>query len=159
MSSTQKPQMELGLSVVQGATTEQHNGQPIKHWVSLTKAAAGRLRNFLDAVGLAPDAEGGFDDSELIGRQFMGEIFEDEYQKGINLDGTPKIKTSIKIRKERPVEGAAPEAAPAPTPTAPTRPAVPVAPAKPKQPLPPGLPRVASSPPPPAGQRIPLPRR
>jgi hypothetical protein len=159
MSGNSKPQLELGLVIVQGLATEAHNGQQMKHWVSLTKAAAGRLRNFLDATGLAPDAEGGFDDAELVGRQFIAEVWEDEYQKGINTDGSPHMKKSTKLRKERPVEGAAqaeaPAPAPAPAPIKPTAPARPIAPAKPAAP---SLPRVASNLPIP-GQRVPLPAR
>lgn len=167
MSSNSKPQLELQLVVVQGLATEAHNEQKMKHWVSLTKAAASRLRCLLDAAGVAPDAEGGFDDADLVGRQFIAEVYEDEYEKGVNLDGTPKVKKSTKIRKERPVEGAeaaAAEAAPAPTPApAPAAAAKPaaapaaraVAPAKPAAPA---LPRVASSLPAP-GTRVPVPRK
>ena len=163
MSSSSKPQLELGLVIAQGLATEAHDGQNMKHWVSLTKAASGRLRNFMDATGLAPDEQGGFDDAELIGRQFIAEVFEDEYQKGINADGAPNMKKSTKIRKERPVEGAteaateAPAPAPAPVPAAKPTPAAAVK-APPAKPAAPGLPRVASSLPTP-GQRVPIPRK
>lgn len=166
MSSSAKPQLELGLVIAQGLATEAHNGQNMKHWVSLTKAAAGRLRNFLDAIGLAPDEQGGFDDAELIGRQFIAEVWEDEYQKGLNGDGTPNMKKSTKLRKERPVEGAeaaaeapAPARAPAPAPAAKPAPApAPARQAAPAKPSVPGLPRVASTLPTP-GQRVPIPRK
>lgn len=156
-SGTGKPQLELGLSIVQGLATEAHNGQNMKHWVSLTSAAAPRLRNFLNAIGLAPDGDGGFDDVEIVGRQFQAEVWEDEYQKGINADGTPNMKKSTKIRKECPVEGAEQPAAPAPAPVA--KPAAAARPVPAAKPTTPTLPRAAGPALVQPGQRVPIPRR
>jgi len=159
-SSKDKPQLALGLRIVSGLATEVHNDQKMKHWISLTGKAAPRLRNFLNAVGIEADADGGFDDQDLIGRQFQAEVFESEYQKGTDpVTGAPNMKTSSKIRKERLVEGEAgasqaPAAPPAPLPraAAPQRPAPP--PARAQRPLPTA--RVASPLLRP-GQRAPLP--
>ena len=71
-------QLVVTLRVLNG-DTEVHNGQTTKHWLSLTPKAAGRLKAFMDAVGLAPGADGtSFDDQELVGRQFMAEVFEQD---------------------------------------------------------------------------------
>ena len=51
-SNNGKPQLALDLTVVAAEGTEQYNGSKMKHWISLTAAAAGRLKNFLDAVGI-----------------------------------------------------------------------------------------------------------
>lgn len=141
-----KPQLVLDLIVVAAEGTEQYNGSKMKHWVSLTAKAAGRLKNLLDAVGLVPGADG-FDDQDLIGRQFEAEVFENEYKVMDPVNGEV-TKKSTKIRKELPVGGvaastapaapapaAAPAAAPAPAPAAaPARTAAPARPAAPAKP-------------------------
>ncbi len=157
MSRQQKPQLALELEVLSGAATEAHNGAAMHHWISLTSKAASRLRGFMDAVGLEADADGGFDDQDCVGRQFTAEVYEDQYQKGVSPEtGQPIMKTSSKIRKERPMEGAQEPATPqpaAPQPAALTASVRLPAPSKPTAPM---LPRVASTLPR-AGQRIPLP--
>ena len=151
-SSQQKPQLAFDLKVVQGLNTDVHNGGQMKHWISLAPKAAGRLVNFMNATGVVPDAEGGCDDQEFVGRQFIGEVYESPYQKGVNPEtGEPIMKTSSKIRKERPSEETA-SAAPTPTPIH-TASTAPVAPAAPRAPT---LPRIVNNPIRP-GTRAPLP--
>jgi hypothetical protein len=151
-------QLEFDLTVAAGAATDACNGMTKKHWASLSPKAAARVRNLLDACGVGVDAEGGFDSDLFVGTQFIGEVFEDSYEKANLATGGTDTKTNNKIRKERPVsagfEGqeAPAETAPATAaPRAPARPVAPAAPAAPARPLPPGTPRVA-------GATAPLPR-
>jgi hypothetical protein len=157
-SSQQKPQLAFDLKVIQGLNTDVHNGGAMKHWISLAPKAAGRLVNFMNATGVVLDAEGGCDDQEFVGRRFIGEVYEDQYQKGINPEnGEPIMKTSSKIRKERPEEGADTAAAtPAPQPNpAPALHAPPVAPQA--QRPGPALPRLVNAPLPRPGTRAVIP--
>jgi len=154
-ASTGNLQLVIDLMVVQGLETEVHNGASTKHWLSLTPKAAGRVKQFLDAIGVVPDADGTFEDQEFISRQFMAEVFEDEYNKVDPLTGQSTVKKTSKIRKEMPVEGAAPAAAPTPAPAPAPRPA---APARATAPALPAGPRVASLPPRP-GVRLPVPAK
>lgn len=115
-SSQGNPQLVLSLTVLNGLETEINNGRQTKHWISLTEKAAGRLKNFLDAVGLVVGAEG-FDDQDLVGRSFRAEVFESMYTKEDAVNG-PTEKTSYKIRKEMSIpaaEGDVPAAAAAPS--------------------------------------------
>jgi hypothetical protein len=155
-SSQGKPQLMLDLVVVQGETTETENGKTMKHWVSLTAKAAGRLKNLLDACGIVPAPEG-FDDQELPGKQFWAEVFEDEYMQTTPMGPVPKKST--KIRKEIAVEGAVTQASPrAAAPAPKPAPAAAAAPARAAAPKLPAGPRVATSLPAP-GQRLPMPTR
>jgi hypothetical protein len=145
------PQLVVKCTVLQGVETETHNGSKQTHWVPLTAKAAGRLKCFLDACLLVPDADGGFDDQDLVGRCFVAEAFDQEYKKTDPLLGEI-VKTSTKFRKERPytegfgaAEGAAPTSAVLPTPPTPSTPPTPPAPA-------PTLPPAQPTAPPPQAQ-------
>jgi hypothetical protein len=153
-SSKGNPQLVISLQVIGGVESEAHNGAKMKHWISLTLKAAGRLVNFCNACGVVLGA-GGFDDQDLVDKQLMAEVYEDTYTK--QTAAGPVEKTSTKIRNEEPIPGAAPAAAPVAL-SAPTPQPAAVAPPAARQPaLPPG-PRVAVALPRP-GQRIPLPAR
>jgi hypothetical protein len=115
-----KPQIQLTMEVVTGADTETHNGQKFMDWRSLSgkKGALGRLKSLLDACGVALDANGGFDDQDLVGRQFWAEAYQDVAKK-TEATGEVTEREVTRIRDERPAEGAAeavaaPAAAPAP---------------------------------------------
>ena len=158
VSKQNKPQLKMELGVIAGEVTEAHNGATMRHWISLSPKAAPRLRAFMDAIGITADAEGGFDDQDFVGRQFIAEVYEDQYQKGVNLEtGEPIMKTTSKIRKERMLEGSQQAGAPQPTPAAKAapspRPSLGTPPARPTVPM---LPRVTGVIPRP-GQRVPLP--
>jgi len=154
MSNNGKPQLVLDLIVVAGDGTEAYNGAKQKHWVPLTAKAAGRLKNLLDAVGLAVGPEG-FDDQDLLGRQFQADVVEEQYEEMSPTGPVPK--TSRKIKHEVPVAGsetpaqaststAAPAPAPAPAAAAPAQPARPATPpAKPAAPVAAAAPRVKST--------------
>jgi len=152
------PRLVVKCTVLQGVETETHNGGKQTYWVPLTAKAAGRLKCFLDACLLIPDADGGFDDQDLVGRCFVAEAFDQEYKKTDPLLGEV-TRTSTQFRKERPytegfgaVEGTAPTLAASPTPPTPPAPAPTPPPAQPAAPppqaqpprLPPG-PRVAGA--------------
>jgi len=165
-SSKGNSQLELDLVVVAGAVTDAVNGATKKHWVVMTEKSAGRVRNMLDACGVQMNAAGAFDSDHFKGTQFIGEVYEDSYDKPDLSTGQNVTKITSKIRKERPVsvgfsdqDGApaiAPAAAPAPQAPAPA----PAAPAAPARPLPPG-PRVAGAGAvlPRPGMRAPIPGR
>jgi hypothetical protein len=151
------PQLKLTLEVING-DTEVHNGQTAWHNLNLkgdnersARAAAGRMVNFMQAVGVEP----GFDDQDLIGKMFMAEVKLQEYEDTDGL-GNKIPKTRTQICKEQPAPGATPAAAPpAAAPVARPAPAA-APPARAAAPaLPPG-PRVATSLPV-AGQRMPIP--
>jgi hypothetical protein len=113
-----KPQIQLTMEVVAGAETETHNGQKMLDWRSLSgkKGALARLKSLLDACGVALDAQGGFDDADLIGRQFWAEAFQDIAVK-TDATGAMTEREVTKIRDERSAvedgAAAAPAAAPA----------------------------------------------
>jgi pyruvate/2-oxoglutarate dehydrogenase complex dihydrolipoamide acyltransferase (E2) component len=118
-----KPQIQLSLEVVAGAETETHNGQKLLDWRMLggKKGALGRLKSLLEACGVQLDAQGGFDDQDLIGREFWAEAYMDIAKK-TDAQGTETEREVTKIRDERSaVEGGAtdaPAAAAAPAPAA-----------------------------------------
>jgi hypothetical protein len=128
------PQLEFDLTVQAGADSEQYNGTEKKHWLSLAPKAAGRVRNMLDACGVAVEADGSFDSDHFQGAQFIAEVYEESYLKPNLAKGTTDEVITNRIRKERPVEagwsdgGAAPAAAQAPAAAAPAA-AAPRAPA------------------------------
>ena len=163
------PQLEFDLTVVASATGEQYNGSEKKHWLSLSPKAAGRVRNMLDACGIAPEADGGFDTDLFKGTSFIAEVYEDTYKKANLTTGEQDEIVTNKIRKERPVSAgwsdgaAAPaaQAAPAATPAAtaqraPTAPAAKPAAAAPAASAATTQPRVATGNPP---RRPPIPPR
>jgi hypothetical protein len=117
-----KPQIELTMEVVAGADTETHNGQKMLDWRSLSgkSGALARLKSLLDACGVQLDAQGGFDDADLVGREFWAEAFQDIARK-TEASGQVIEREVTKIRDERSAvdEGAATTAAPAAAPTAP----------------------------------------
>jgi hypothetical protein len=145
------PQLVVKCLVIQGFTTETHNGNKITHWVALTAKAAGRLKNFLDATGLVPDADGGFDDQDLVGRYFIAEAFDQEYTK-VDGQGVETKTVSTKLKKERPYGETAAEPPAAPPP------AVQPAPPPPAQPAPPPPPPAQPAPPPAAPTRAQAPQ-
>jgi hypothetical protein len=100
----QSPQLEFDLEVLAGVDTDQCNGQSKKHWLSLAPKAAGRVRNMLDACGVAPDADGGFDSDDFKGKQFIAESYEETYDKPDLTTGETKPVINNRLRKERPVE-------------------------------------------------------
>jgi hypothetical protein len=110
-----KPQIQLTMEVVAGAETETHNGQKMLDWRSLSgkKGALARLKSLLDACGVQLDAQGGFDDADLIGRQFWAEAFQDIATK-TDATGATTEREVTKIRDERSAveESGAAEAAP-----------------------------------------------
>ena len=119
-----KPQIQLTMEVIAGVETETHNGQKMLDWRSLSgkKGALARLKSLLDACGVVLDAQGGFDDADLIGRQFWAEAFQD-IAKTTSPTGEVSEREVTKIRDERSaVEDAgavAVAAAPAAAPAAP----------------------------------------
>jgi hypothetical protein len=158
--------LEFDLMVVAGAETDTVNGATKKHWIYLTEKSAGRVRNMVDACGVQMTPEGAFDSDHFIGQHFIGEVFEDSFDKPNLATGTTDTKITNKIRKERPVSAgftgqeAAPEVvapqAPAPRPVVTV-----VVPTAPARPLPPGQarPGVGGMALPRPGQRAPLPAR
>lgn len=136
-SSKGNPQMELSLEVIAGVepVTEQYNGAKSKHWLSLLPAAAGRVRNMIDACGIRLAAKGTFDDQDLIGRQFAGTVVENVYQKMDAGTGATRDVVNTRIQNERSLSDAdlaAPAPAPEPEPEpelapAPVRAAAPAA--------------------------------
>jgi hypothetical protein len=148
--SSGKPQLHLKMTVVQGADSEAHNGQDFQDWRPLAgkKGALGRLKSLLDACAIQLDGNGGFDDQELVNREFWAEAFEDDAPNP-SAEDPGRTKKVTRLRKEMAVEGQEaatpppPPAAPAPkapaTPAAPARatpPAAPAAVGKPKLPVP-----------------------
>jgi len=110
-----KPQIQLTMEVVAGAETETHDGQKMLDWRSLSgkKGALGRLKSLLDACGVQLDASGGFDDQDLVGKQFWAEAFQDIAKK-TDATGAVTEREVTKIRDERAIEGAPASVAPAP---------------------------------------------
>jgi hypothetical protein len=143
------PQMDLALVVLSGADTDAFNGKGIGHRFVITDSdgSKGRVRCIADACGVAVTPQG-FDNDHFVGKRFIGEVWEDHYDKDDLATGTKIPKTSTKIRKERPLEAGWSDATGAVAPAA-AAPAVPpalpppAAPAAPARALPPG-PRVAS---------------
>jgi hypothetical protein len=86
-----------------------------------------RLRSLIDATGIPMDADGGIDDQDLIGRQFLADVIAENYDVVDGTTGTKITKTASRIQNERPLDGAnqaadaaAPQAvAPAPAAAAP----------------------------------------
>jgi hypothetical protein len=174
-TSNGNPQLEFDLVVVQGALTDTCDGAKKKHWVVMTENSAGRVRNMIDACGVAMDEDGSFDSDQFVGTSFIAEVFEDSYEKADAANGTTITKQTNKIRKERPVDAGfsdggtveAPASEPA-APAAPSKPATSTKPAaqsvapvvrKPVQPAAAAQPRVASSLPARPGARAPIPGR
>lgn len=135
----------------------EYNGRKGMFWYNLDlskETPRKRIRSLVDATGIALDAEGGFDDADLIGRVFMADVVHEPYKDVDATTGTAIEKTRVRIQNERMVEGAgqpagdaapaavAPAAAPAPAApaapvaaapraAAPARPAAAAAPARP----------------------------
>jgi hypothetical protein len=97
------PQLEFDLTVIGGADTDQYNGSSKKHWLSLSPNAAGRVRNMLDACGVAIEADGGFDSDGFKHTQFIAEVYEDSFEKPDLNTGNTITKITSKMRKERPM--------------------------------------------------------
>jgi len=102
-SADKHPQLEFDLTVIGGADTDQYDGSSKKHWLSLSPNAAGRVRNMLDACGVAIDADGGFDSDGFKGTSFIAEVYEDSFEKPDLNTGTTATKITSKMRKERPM--------------------------------------------------------
>ena len=124
-------QLICDMEVAAGADSEQYNGVSFKNWISLIEGSAKRLRHFLDACDVAILPSGNFTLEDLIGKQFIAEVYEDEYKAPNLTTGEMDVKHFSKIRRERLVsEGfsatgeipdvapAAPAQAPAATPPA-----------------------------------------
>jgi pyruvate/2-oxoglutarate dehydrogenase complex dihydrolipoamide acyltransferase (E2) component len=97
-----KPQIQLTMEVVAGAETDTHNGQKMLDWRMLggKKGALGRLKALLDACNIQLDAQGGFDDADLIGREFWAEAYQDIAKKTLPT-GEVEEREVTKIRDER----------------------------------------------------------
>jgi hypothetical protein len=142
-SSGGHPQLTLDLVVLQGAETDAFNGRTMKHFQTLTdhKASRGRMRCILEACNVGSTNQG-FNSDDFVARRFIGEVYEDNWDKPDVASGTTVEKKSTKIRRERPIDAgwsdttSAPPAAPSAGP-APRAPA-PAAPTAPAAPLPPG---------------------
>jgi hypothetical protein len=62
-----------------------------------------RLKNLLDAAGVAIDANGGFSKNSLIGAHLLATIENEERPDGMNSEGKEVVKIFTRLNRERPV--------------------------------------------------------
>jgi hypothetical protein len=95
-------QLTLSLKVIQGAETQAFNDTNMKHFFTITEHAGskGRIRCLLEACEVPFDGAG-FDENLLVGKQFIGEVYQDDWEKDDVATGGKVKKTNTKIRKER----------------------------------------------------------
>lgn len=111
------PQLELDLKVV---SEGEYKGRTTKQWYTLNfekEAPRKRLKALVVATGIALDGNGNFDDQQLKGTTFTGDVQVESYEVDDVVTGKKLVKERTRIINERPAGGAraaAPAAASAP---------------------------------------------
>lgn len=112
-SAKQTPQLAITARVVSAGELMGRKG---KFWYIMgpkaKEASRARLKSLIEACGLNVDQQGGFDDQDLLNRQFVADIVNEPYEKTDPITGSSITKTAARIQNERPV-GTAPAAKPA----------------------------------------------
>lgn len=104
-SSSNNPQVALQMSTFAG----EHVGYGVRDWLTLTPAALGRIRQFLEAVGVEiPSGDFEFPTSKLPGCKVRVLVKEEPKN-----DGSGDMRTVVAAYV--PISGDAPQAAPAPS--------------------------------------------
>lgn len=112
-SKNGKPQLELDLKVISDG---EFKGRSTKQWYTLNfekDAPRKRLKALVIATGIRLDGNGDFDDAQLKGTTFMGDVQSESYEVADAVTGQKLVKERSRIVNERMANanGAAPVAA------------------------------------------------
>jgi hypothetical protein len=101
------PQLCINVKVL---NTGEVQGRTGKFWYNLNfekGKARERLKALTDACAVALDANGSFDDQQVVGRQFMADVVADSYDKVDPTTNQKITKDTTRIQNERALNGAA----------------------------------------------------
>lgn len=102
-SKNGKPQLELDLKVL---SEGEFKGRSTKQWYTLNfekDVPRKRLKSLILATGIPLDGNGDFDDSQLKGTTFVGDVQVEQYEAVDQVSGGQKVvKERTRIVNERP---------------------------------------------------------
>lgn len=104
-SKNGKPQLELDLKVLNEGEMK---GRSTKQWYTLNfekDAPRKRLKSLVLATGIPLDGNGDFDDTQLKGTSFVGDVQSETYEVADQVSGQKLVKERTRIVNERPANG------------------------------------------------------